>query len=301
MSADKPEWDDEGRDWPNRAASRFVEAGGLRWHVQVMGEGPLALMLHGTGAATHSWRDLAPLLAKCFTLVMPDLPGHGFTELPARRRLTLDGMSALLGELVQVMGMKPDLAIGHSAGAAIAMRMTLDGSIAPRRVVSLNGALMPFEGLAGFAFPVLAKIMFLNPLSVPIVAHRASKPGAVKRLIEGTGSVLDARGLDFYDRLFRTRRHIAGVTGMLAHWDLRALKQDMKRFAPKLTLICGSLDKAVPLNVAGAVAGVLPGAEKIVLDGLGHLAHEEAPERVAAVILDAVGVPDEVSKMAASC
>ena len=54
----------EGRDWPNRAAQPLRLAGGLDWHVQEMGEGPGLLLLHGTGAATHSFRDLAPLLAK---------------------------------------------------------------------------------------------------------------------------------------------------------------------------------------------------------------------------------------------
>ena len=48
------DWATDGRDWPNHAASRFVEAAGMRWHVQVMGSGPALLLLHGTGAATHS-------------------------------------------------------------------------------------------------------------------------------------------------------------------------------------------------------------------------------------------------------
>ena len=76
-------WERDGRDWPNREASRFVEAGGLRWHVQQMGRGPVLLLLHGTGASTHSWRALLPLLAKSFTVVAPDLPGHGFTATPS--------------------------------------------------------------------------------------------------------------------------------------------------------------------------------------------------------------------------
>ena len=59
-----PNWERDGRDWPNREASRFVHAAGLRWHVQVMGSGPVVLLLHGTGAATHSWRDLMPKLAE---------------------------------------------------------------------------------------------------------------------------------------------------------------------------------------------------------------------------------------------
>src|SRR3954465_15975067 len=87
-------WDRDGRDWPHREASRFIEAAGLRWHVQIMGQGPAALLLHGTGASTHSFLDLAPLLARRFTVVMPDLPGHGFTATPATSTgFTLLGVS----------------------------------------------------------------------------------------------------------------------------------------------------------------------------------------------------------------
>ncbi len=67
------DWNADGSDWPNREASRFVEAADLRWHVQVMGEGPVALLLHGTGSSSHSWRDVMPRLAKSFTVVAPDL------------------------------------------------------------------------------------------------------------------------------------------------------------------------------------------------------------------------------------
>ena len=84
-----------GEDWPQpEPPAAFVLAGGLRWHVQVMGqEGgvdpaqrrPVILLLHGMGASTHSWRDLAPLLASGYTLVAPDLPGHGFTGHPPVR------------------------------------------------------------------------------------------------------------------------------------------------------------------------------------------------------------------------
>ena len=64
---------------------------GLRWHVQMMGTGPQVLLLHGAGAATHSWRDVAPLLARDFTVIAPDLPGHGFTDTPRGRRLIPKG------------------------------------------------------------------------------------------------------------------------------------------------------------------------------------------------------------------
>jgi magnesium chelatase accessory protein len=100
---DRPVWERDGRDWPNREASRFVRAAGLRWHVQVMGQGPALLLAHGTAATTHSWRALAPLLATRFTVVAPDLPGHGFTEAPPAVSLTVPGMACALAELLDTL------------------------------------------------------------------------------------------------------------------------------------------------------------------------------------------------------
>ena len=62
---DRLHWETDGAAWPHREASRFVVAGGCRWHVQVMGavDAPALWLLHGTGASSHSWRALLPLLA----------------------------------------------------------------------------------------------------------------------------------------------------------------------------------------------------------------------------------------------
>ncbi len=70
----------DGADWPNRDASRFVRSGRLLWHVQVLGDGPDLLLLHGTGASTHSVAALARRLAGRFRVIAPDLPAT-----PSRR------------------------------------------------------------------------------------------------------------------------------------------------------------------------------------------------------------------------
>lgn len=280
----EPRWQVEGRGWPNCDASRFVQAAGIDWHVQSMGEGPLLLLVHGTGAATHSWRALAPLLARHFHVLAMDLPGHGFTSAPGHGEYALPQMAAALGALLAKLDVKPVVAVGHSAGAAIAIRMTLDGAITPRRIVSLNGALMPFPGIAAAAFPALAKLLFLNPFAVPVLTWRASSPSAVAGLIEGTGSHLDALGLDLYGRLFATRRHVAAAVGMMANWDLLALKRELSRLSTPLTLIAADGDRAVPPRDAGAIATIVPGAKVLPVKGYGHLAHEEAPDLFAGLI-----------------
>lgn len=283
----KPEWNVEGRDWPNRATSRFVDTGRMRWHVQIAGTGPVLLLLHGTGAATHSWRDLMPLLAEHFTVVAADLPGHGFTTGRPSGGLSMVGMARGVGELMAKLDLAPDMVVGHSAGAAIALRLVLDGVVAPKGVVGLNPALMPFPGLAAKLFPALARMLFVNPFAPHIFAAMARGPGEAGRFLErSTGSRIDAAGVDFYRRLFATSEHCAGALTMMAAWDLEALARDVPRLAVPVLFVTGAGDAAIPLASVNEAAGLIAGARVELLPGLGHLAHEEQPESVATLIGD---------------
>jgi magnesium chelatase accessory protein len=272
-----PDWASDGRDWPHRQFSRFVEAAGLRWHVQVMGSGPAILLIHGTGAATHSWRGMAERLARQFTIVAPDLPGHGFTGQPNRPTFSLPMMASSMAALMAELNIRPDFVVGHSAGAAIGLRMILDQTISPRRIISLSGALVPFPGSAGIVFPALAKLLFVNPLVAPLIAWRASDQRAVARVIAGTGSHLDAEGLNLYWRLLQTRRHIEATMGLMANWDLWPLLRELPGLPIPLTLVAPERDLAVPPRVASRVKGLVRQAEIITIPGRGHLAHEEDP------------------------
>jgi magnesium chelatase accessory protein len=281
---DAPRWDQEGRDWPNREWSQFIEVGGVRFHVQIMGRGPIALLLHGTGAATHSWRDLAPILARHFTVIAPDLPGHGFSSLPPSTGLSLPGMAKSVAALLRKLGMTPALAVGHSAGAAILARMCLNNTIAPSALVSLNGAFIPLPGLATRVFSPLAKLLARVPAVPHVFAWHVGDPRVVEKLMRGTGSVIDPAGMAFYARLMRRPRHPAAALGMMANWDLPALQRDLVRLKPALLLIAGSNDRTIPPSDARQVARLVTGATVTPLPGLGHLAHEERPAEIAMLI-----------------
>jgi magnesium chelatase accessory protein len=280
-------WERDGRDWPNRAASRFVLAGGMRWHVQVAGDGPVALLAHGTGAATHSWRGLLPLLAERFRVIAPDLPGHGFTQSPPRAGLSLPGMAAGVAALLRELGLSPALTIGHSAGAAILARMALDGQIAPAALVSLNGALLPLFGLTGQVFSGLAKLMVGIPLMPRLFARQAADPETVRRLLAGTGSSIDAAGAEFYRRVAGNRAHAEAALGMMANWDLDPLQRELPRLPGRLTLVVGAHDRTIRPSEAIRVRQAVPGAQIVTMPGLGHLAHEEQPRQTVEIIVQA--------------
>jgi magnesium chelatase accessory protein len=288
-------WERDGLDWPHREASDFVDAGGLRWHVQQFGgqaaDLPVAVLIHGTGSSTHSWRGLAPLLAAHFSVVTMDLPGHGFTSMPAggalSRELSLPGMAQAVSALLHALALKPSLVVGHSAGAAIAVRMCLDGLISPSLVISLNGAFLPLGGLAGQLFSPVAKLMAATPLVPRIFSWSATGPNVLQKLVDGTGSVLDATGLALYGKLVRNPGHAAGALAMMANWDLQSLARDLPRLETAIGLVVGANDRTIsPRQARRVMALVGPAARPTLttLAGLGHLAHEEKPDAVAAEI-----------------
>lgn len=289
----RPDWTHDGRDWPNREASRFVPAAGIVWHVQVMGEGPCVLLLHGTGAATHSWAGAARILARRFTVVAPDLPGHGFTDEPPEALLTLPGMARAIGDLVRALGLRPVLVAGHSAGAAVACRAALDERLDPRTIVSINGAIVPIRNGPGDLawFSDLARFMVSLPVVPWVLSWQAADRGTVERVLRGTGSEISRESLEFYTRLFRRPGHVAAALGMMAAWDLHSLTRDLPRLRSQLLLVVGENDRTVPPADAGRVRALVPSARLVRLPGLGHLAHEERPELVADLVADAIAEP----------
>jgi magnesium chelatase accessory protein len=279
------DWATDGAGWPNRQASRLLAIGNIRWHVQVLGPAgaPVILLLHGTGASSHSFRDLLPLLAKHFRVIAPDLPGHGFSQAGGED-LSLTGMARALAKLLQKLEARPAIVVGHSAATAIAMQMALDGSISPMRIIGFNSALKPIEGDA--IFSPLAKLLFLNPFVPRAFSSWAKVSGAADRLLARTGSTIDPRGRELYGLLLSSPAHVAGALGMMANWDLSALRARMRQMPCPVTLIAAEDDRMVPASVTREACPLLPDCELVLLPGGGHLLHEADVQLAAKIILE---------------
>jgi magnesium chelatase accessory protein len=286
----------DGAHWPHRNLSRFVTAAGLRWHVQHAPHpdptAPTVLLLHGTGASTHSWRDLIPLLQPQVAVLAIDLPGHGFSAMPQAAAVStlcsMPGMGRGVAALLQAMGIAPATVVGHSAGAALACRMALDGLLGSAHLVSINGALLPLDGWAGQIFSPLAKMLAKAPLVPELFSWRAAQADVLQKLLDGTGSRLDTEGRALYRQLIANPGHAGAALAMMAHWDLYTLERDLPALPLALTLVAGAQDVIVPPAVAHRVAALLrqPGARPVqVLSGLGHLAHEEQPGAIVPLVL----------------
>ena len=205
-------------------------------------------------------------------------------------------MAKAIGELLVLLDVSPALLVGHSAGAALAVRMALDGLARPDNIVSINGALQPLGGLAGQVFSPVAKLMSALPFVPSLFAWQATYPSVLQKLIDSTGSRLDAEGMALYGQLVSNPGHAAGALGMMANWDLPQLASDLPRLTVPLSLIVGSQDHTVQPRQAEQLVALWPARsacarpQLINLPGLGHLAHEERPDLVASHIIQQLGL-----------
>ena len=287
LSADLPRGEGPARtpvSWEG-----FVESGGIRWFVRREGRGPVLLLLHGTGSSSDSWRHLIPLLAQHFAIVAPDLPGHGRTSPVPRGPSSLPVMARAAARLMSDLRQEPRFIAGHSAGAAISAQMVLGGSPSVKRMAWIAGALTPFSGLAGLIAPSLARVLSRSGLLPPLVAWSARSGDGVRRMIARTGSAADDEAVETYRALLRRPSHVAGALAMMADWDLAGLSNALPALATPVLLMHGDRDLVVPVRQSDAVAARLAAARVERLQGLGHLAHEEQPRRVADVLLSWFG------------
>ncbi|TPP06764.1 alpha/beta fold hydrolase BchO [Rhizobium glycinendophyticum] len=284
------DWETDGRNWPNRSASQFISTADYHWHVQIAGpqDAPMILMLHGTGAASHSWRQFLPRLSKRFRVVAPDLPCHGFTHPRGHADLSLPGMVQALSDLLATLHRGPAVIIGHSAGAAIAVTLAArQMTTLPRHVIGINGAYLPIRGNA--LFSPMAKALFANPFSASMFSLLSRVTPLGGNLLSATGSRIDEEGKAIYSMLLGSSGHVHGALGMMAAWDLTRFDATLRRLAFPMTLIAARDDPMVPPENSNHAAKLAEGSRLVSSANGGHLLHECQAERVVEWIDKAIG------------
>jgi len=272
-------------DWPHREFSRSVKLGRLDWHVQVQGRGPTVVLLHGTGSSAHSWADVVPGLTPFATLVVPDLPGHGYTTGATLASLALPEVAADLDRLLAALDVDaPMLVVGHSAGAALALRWALGTARRPRAIVGFNPSLIaPPTAYTRLLAPLITPIATSSPMTA-LLASIAARTRLVDSLLTSTHSRIPDAQRARYATLFRDPAHVRGAMGLMAAADLPAIQRDARQLAVAMTFVVGARDAWVPeAPLRRVIASAFPSANVVRWEG-GHVMHEEEPARAAALI-----------------
>ena len=274
-------------DWPNREHSRVISVGNLDWHVQLTGKGPVVLLLHGTGSSTHSWSDLIPLLEPHAQVLVPDLPGHAFTQGAKLEDLKLDVIARSLQLLIEQLGIEaPSIVVGHSAGAPLAIRFAVAATKQPKLVIALNPSFIPPPPVyTSFFGPLLGPITRSSTLS-SLLASLSPSLGMVDKLLDSTNTILPEARRVYYRKLFERSDHVRGSMNFMAAADIQKVLAEANLYRGKLICVLGKQDAWIPAKPLEKIIGdYFPAAEVLKWEG-GHIMHELEPSKVAKLILE---------------
>jgi len=270
--------------WPNRSNSEFIKSDNYNWHIQKFGStGKKLLLIHGTGASSHSWYPLIENLNLEFEILCLDLPGHGFTRALARQKKQLVIIVDQISLLLRNIDFYPNIIMGHSAGAAVAYELAKKIDTKPN-TIAINAAFGQFSGLAGVAFPYFAKIASSTTIPARFLSLLASKEEIVRKLLASTGSIIPELQIKCYQYLFSNTEHVDGTLQLMADWDLGYFLDRLPEETAPIHFLVGDKDTTVPPHISKSWDQSMPKSSLTQFNGLGHLLHEESPSTVSTIL-----------------
>jgi pimeloyl-ACP methyl ester carboxylesterase len=265
-------------------------------YVEIDGEGPVLLLLHGIGSSLRGWESVLPLLAaQGAHVVALDLPGHGGSGA-SHGDYSLGSLACTVRDLMDHLGLDRVILVGHSLGGGIAMQFTYQF---PERVDGL--VLVSSGGLGREASPFLRAAslpgshVVISALSHPrTLATIATYTRVSDRIMRRRGDDRDGDGLDVLRDLrdpqtrtafLATLRSVVDVSGQRVS---AVGKLSTAADLPTL-LIWGDLDPIIPYEHGLRTVEHIPSARLVTFPGAAHEPHRFDPERFATLLVEHAG------------
>ncbi len=256
-----------------------------------MGQGPALLLLHGLGCDHTTWSPAIHELARHFTVIAPDLLGHGASAKP-RADYSLGGYANGMRDLLTVLNIDKVTVIGHSFGGGIAMQFAYQFPERTERMIlvapgGLGAEVTPFIRL--ITLPGFHQAMGVATL--PGVRH-VGKAGL--RALSRTG-LPAARDLgevaEIYESFKDPRaraaiRHVVRAVVDMRGQIVTMVDRAYLTQAMPMLVVWGSDDLVIPSKHADNAARIAPGAVVEVLPNSGHFPHKDHPDRFAKIVQD---------------
>lgn len=276
----------------------FVDLGGVRLYCYAFGErgaGEPIVLIHGAFTSSHLWQDVLPRLPKGHRVLVLDLLGHGRSDPPGAQAMTVAAHAARVAALLDVLGVRRASLVGHGMGAAIAAVVAHQHQHRASHLMLVNPtmiALRPADVGLSRRVARLARLvplwLRLSPGWLASALHAALLPCYAHR-------DAGARALDLYLKSFRTRDGRDAACAQLA--ALGPSRSDTASALAPGAITCPVLlatsasDPFVTTGRARRLGEALRlaapnGVEQHELPGVAHVAPEEAPDRLGALVAE---------------
>lgn len=263
------------------------------------GAGQVVLLIHGLAGSSVTWRDVQPTLATTFDVIAPDLLGHGESAKPMGD-YSLGAFASGLRDFLAVLGVPSATIVGHSFGGGVAMQLAYQHPELCDRLVLVGSGGLGREVSWILRSVTLPGAEHLMPLVFPkpvadlgsALGRRLSSVGVhAPRLAEMWRSYASLAGAPNRKAFVRTIRTVIEPGGQVVSALDRLY---MAAHLPTL-IIWGERDEIIPVSHAYVAHDAIPGSRLVVLDGVGHFPHLEAPAEFLDVLTDFLVSTDPAS------
>jgi pimeloyl-ACP methyl ester carboxylesterase len=275
-------------------AERPATVDGVKLQYLTAGHGPAILLLHGYAETSRMWRPLIPLLAAAFTVIAPDLPGIGDSDIPADG-VDIMGSAMRIHNLITGLGIEKAAVVGHDIGLMVAYAYAATFSAETEKLVLMDAFLPGVDGWeAIYNNPAIWHFRFHGPTPEALVTGRERvyfEHYWNDFAADQTRSIPEAERQAYTAAYARPGRMRAGWAYFIA------FPQTAKDFAQlaqtKLTIPVLTIggDKANGEALAKQVRLVATNATSVVLSNTGHWLMEENPQETMAALTRFLGAP----------
>ena len=263
---------------------------GHRVSYRTAGSGPALLLLHGIANSSETWESVAGPLSERFTLIAPDLLGHGESATP-RGDYSLGAHASGVRDVLTALGHDRVTVVGHSLGGGIAMQFAYQFPERCERMVLVSSGGLGREVhllLRAAALPgadwVLPLITSRGPRGIGRVA--GGLLGKVGMAPDGDLNVL-AHGFASLDNAGSRQAFLHTVRAVIEPGGQRISAHDRLGLAALLPtlVVWGEEDSIIPLSHGEAAHEAMPGSRLEVFPGAGHMPHAADPQRFARILI----------------
>ena len=273
---------------------RELTVHGHRVTYRSAGSGPVLLLLHGVTNSSETWEHVAGPLAEHFTLIAPDLLGHGESATP-RGDYSLGAHASGVRDVLSALGHKRVTVVGHSLGGGIGLQFAYQFPERCERLVLVSsGGLGREVHLLLRAAALPGADWVLPMLTAPALLGVGRRAGGLLQrahLAPGGDVGVLARGFASLDNAGSRQAFLHTVRSVIEPSGQRVNAGERLALAARLPtlIVWGERDSIIPVAHGEAAHAAIPGSRFEVFPGAGHMPHDDDPERFARLLVDFCG------------
>jgi pimeloyl-ACP methyl ester carboxylesterase len=272
---------------------------------RMAGSGPVILLIHGMAGSSRTWLDVMKVLARDYTVIAPDLLGHGESAKPLGDYSLGAYASGLRDLLVGTLGIESATLVGESLGGGVAMQLAYQHPELCQRLVLVASGGLGREVSWVLRALALPGAEYVIPPLFPRAARRAGDKLVRFFHERGVRAPHVAEMWQAYASLTETpnrRAFIRTVRAVIDPGGQTVSARDRLYLAAAVPtlIVWGDQDDIIPVAHARAAHELMPNSRLEIFEGAGHFLHVEQPLRFAETLRDFVGSTEPADRDAST-